>query len=53
MKNRRHFHHDRLVPGLLSRQDAPQVALEGDSRVRQAKRHANVAVWWPFTAADA
>ena len=32
------------MPGLLSSQDVPQVALEGDSRVRQAVWHANIAV---------
>ena len=35
-----------MVPGLLSRQNAPQATLEGNSHVRQAERHANVAVRW-------
>ena len=34
------------MPGLLSRQNAPQVALVSSSRVRQAERHANVVVRW-------
>ena len=32
------------MPGLLSRQNAPQMALVSSSRVRQAERHADVAV---------
>ena len=39
-----------MVPGLLTRHDAPQVALEGSSHARQAERHANVAVRWTFAA---
>ena len=35
---------------LLRRQDLPQVALTRSSRVRQAGRHANVAVGWTFAA---
>ena len=38
------------MPGLLTRHDAPQVALEGSSHARQAERHANVAVRWTFAA---
>ena len=53
MKNRRHFHQDRLVPGLLSRQDVSQVALEGNNHVRRAKRHANVAVRRALTPTNA
>ena len=34
------------MPGLLSRQNAPQVALMSSGRVRQAERHANVAMRW-------
>ena len=52
-KNHRHLRQDCLVPGLLSHQNAPQVALEGDSCVRQAERHANVAVRRALTPADA
>ena len=37
MKDCRHFRQDRLVPGFLGRQDASQVALEGDSRVGKPK----------------
>ena len=36
------------MPGLLTRHDAPQVALEGSSHARQAERHANIAVRWTF-----
>ena len=32
------------MPGLLSRQDAPQVAVEGGCHARQAEWHANIAV---------
>ena len=38
------------MPGLLSRQGAPQVALIGGRHARQAKRHANVAVRWTLAA---
>ena len=41
------------MPGLLSRQDAPQVALEGGRHARQAKRHANVAMRWALAASHA
>ena len=41
------------MPGLLSRQDALQVALIGGRHARQAKRHANVAVRWTLAAAHA
>ena len=41
------------MSGLLSRQDAPHVALEGGSRVRQAEGHANVAVRWTLAPTDA
>ena len=37
------------MPGLLSCQDAPQVALIGGRHARQAKRHANIVVWWTLT----
>ena len=53
MKNRGYLRQDRVMPGLLSRQNAPQVGLEGDSRVRQAERHANVAVRWALAASHA
>ena len=36
------------MPSLLTRHDAPQVALEGSSHARQAERHTNVAVRWTF-----
>ena len=36
------------MPGLLTCQDAPQVALEGSSHAWQAEQHANVAVRWTF-----
>ena len=38
------------MPGLLSRQNAPQVSLVDGSRVRQAERHANLAVRWTLAA---
>src|SRR3954462_909087 len=38
------------TPGLLSFHDAPHEALVRGSRVRQAVRHANIAVGWTFTA---
>ena len=41
------------MPGLLSRQNAPQMALVSSSRVRQAERHANVAVWWTLATSHA
>ena len=41
------------MPGLLSRQNALQVALECDSRVWQAKWHANIAVRWTLTPSNA
>ena len=44
MKNHCYLREDRMVPGLPSRQNALQVALEGDSHVRQAERHANIAM---------
>ena len=37
--------------GLLSLHDTPHEALVRGSRVRQAVRHANIAVGWTFTAA--
>ena len=44
-----HLCQDRMMPGLLSRQNAPQMALVGSSRIRQAERHANVVVRWTLT----
>ena len=41
------------MPGLLSSQDASQVALIGGRHARQAKRHANVAVRWVLAASIA
>ena len=38
------------MPGLLSRQNDPWVTLVGGSRVRQAERHANLAVRWTLAA---
>ena len=38
------------MPGLLSRQDTPQVALKGDCHARQAEWHANIAVRWALAA---
>src|SRR3954467_1955133 len=38
------------MPGLLSLHDAPHEALVRGSCVRQAVRHANVAVGWTFAA---
>src|SRR3954462_2429116 len=38
------------TPGLLSLRDAPHEALVCDSHVRQAVRHANVAVGWTIAA---
>ena len=34
------------MPDLLSLQNAPQQALMSSGRVRQAERHANIAVRW-------
>ena len=45
-----HLRQDRVVPGLLSCQNAPQVTLVSGSHVRQAERHANVAVWQALAA---
>ena len=53
LKNCRDLHQDSVMPGLLSRQNAPQVMLEGGSRVRQAERHANVAMRQTLTASHA
>ena len=36
------------MPDLLSLQNAPQQALVSGNCVRQAERHANVAVGWTF-----
>jgi hypothetical protein len=44
MKGQRLLRLDLLMPGLMSRQDVPQVALVLGSAIRQAKRHANIAV---------
>ena len=44
---------DCMVPGLPSRQDAPQVALVGGCQARLAERHANVAVRWALAASHA
>ena len=41
------------MPGLLTYQDAPQVALEGGCYARQAEWHANVAVRWTLTPSSA
>ena len=41
------------MPGLLIHQNAPQVTLEGGSRVWQAERHAEVAVWRTLAASHA
>ena len=41
------------MPGLLSRQSAPQVVLECDSRIRQAEWHANIDVRWTLTPTNA
>ena len=38
------------MPDLLSLQNAPHEALTRISRVRQAERHANIAVGWTFAA---
>ena len=38
------------MPDLLSLQNAPQQALMSRDRVRQAERHANVAVGWTSAA---
>lgn len=53
MKNHRHLCQDCAIPGLLSRQNAPHVALEGDSRVRQAEGLANIAVRGSLTLTNA
>ena len=41
------------MPDLLSLQNAPQQALMSSGRVRQAERHANVAVRWTLTTSHA
>ena len=41
------------MPGLLSRQDAPQVALEGRLHARQAKWYVNITMRWALTASHA
>ena len=41
------------MPGLLSRQDAPQVALEGGCHARQAEWHADIAVRWALAMSHA
>ena len=41
------------MPDLLSLQNAPQQALMSSGCVRQAKRHANVAVRWPLATPHA
>src|SRR4051812_9032462 len=53
MKDHRHLHHDHVVPGLLSRQNALEVTLEGNGRVRQAKWHANIVVRWTLALTNA
>ena len=40
------------MPGLLTYQDAPQIALEGGSHARQVEQHANVAVRRTLTPAS-
>ena len=40
------------MPGLLTRHDTLQVALEGIGHARQAERHANAAVRWTSAAPD-
>ena len=41
------------MPGLLSRQNAPHVTLEGGGRIWQVGRHANVVVRWTLAASHA
>ena len=41
------------MPGLLSCQEAPQVALEGGFHARQAEWHANIAVRWALATSHA
>ena len=41
------------MPDLLSLQNAPQQALMSGDRVRQAERHANVAVRWTLATPHA
>ena len=41
------------MPDLLSLQNAPQQALMSGDRVRQAERHANVAVGWTLATSHA
>ena len=53
LEDRLYLHQDSMAPGLLSRQDAPQVALVNVRYARQAKRHANVAVRWTLAMAHA
>ena len=48
-----HLRQDRVMSGLLSLQNAPQMALVSSSHVRQAERHANVAVWRTLAASHA
>ena len=41
------------MPDLLSLQNAPHEVLMRGSRVRQAKRHANIAVGWTLAMSHA
>ena len=41
------------MAGFLSRQDAPQGALEGGCHTRLAERHANIAVRWALATSHA
>ena len=53
LEDRLHLRQDCVMPGLLSRQDVVQVALEGSRHARQAEWHANIAVWWALAASHA
>ena len=46
----RHLLQDRVMPDLLSLQNAPQQALMCGDHARQAEGHANVAVRWSLAA---
>ena len=48
-----HLCQDRAMLDLLSLQNAPQQALMSSGRVRQAERHANVAVRWTLAMSHA
>ena len=53
LEDRLHLRQHSVVPGLLSRQYTPQVALIGGHHARQAEGHANIAVRWALATSHA